>query len=134
MLSIKCAVDFQPDKSKRAYINNALLTELVKICYYLIVILMRKKIIVCFISFLLIKVTAAFSTSISFDINIDVKTNRTSAVYLCGDQAVFLITLKMNSRPLKAGKIRVKLSLDGLNRIKDQEIKLFNTYCRIRNR
>ena len=103
------------------------MTEFIKICYYSIMLKLRKIIIVCFISFFLIQLDTAFSTFISSDINIDVKANRTSAVYLCGDQAVFLITLRMNRRPLKAGKIRVKLSLDGLKRIKDEEIELINT-------
>jgi len=58
------------------------------------------------------------------DIKVIVRTDRTDALYKCGEQAVFLISLKMDGKSINIGNILVRLTLDGGKKIKEQNIQV----------
>jgi len=94
--------------------------------YYLI--MRKKKIIfpgIFLLFFLLFTIcNAVFSYDEEDDIKVNVRTDRTEAIYKCGKQAIFLISLKMDGRTINIGKILVRMTLDGGKKIKEQNIQV----------
>lgn len=88
---------------------------------------MKKKIfsgIFLLFFFLFIIGNAVFAYDGKDDIKVNVRTNRPDALYKCGEQAIFLISLKMDERTINIGKILVRLTLDGGKKIKGQNIQV----------
>jgi len=75
---------------------------------------------------LILLVVILFPLYASSEISINIKVDRTSASYLCGDRAVFLISVDKNSKPMLEGEIYIKLTLDGYNSLKKQIVQLRN--------
>ena len=76
-------------------------------------------------------VVDAFSSTNLYHVVINVKTDRSDALYKCGEQATFLIDLMEAGQPLKTGEVSVSLTLDGMKEIKEEFITINNKPIRI---
>lgn len=68
--------------------------------------------------------TAAEPETKTDKINVTVTADRQDALYKCGEKVTFKATVSQNNQPVTSGKIKVKLSNDGLKTLSTQEVDL----------
>jgi len=87
-----------------------------------------KKQISCAVGLILtffVTVIIAIASSSPYHIVVNVRTDRPNALYKCGEKATFLISLREAVGGwVKEGEITVRLTLDGLKKIEEKNIKV----------